>query len=262
MDLRVSPLILIYDLALLVAIVYIWWFFLKRRNIYITDLRPFIRNAAVFLFFGMLGRTVDLLDDFFVIPHNSEIEAILYGISIVGVIYTMISYVLTLERFYIPVMAPPEDKKDSQEGNKSGGIVGAYIVMGSRGKILEVVKTLKDLGKPALVFTRNPDFYKDLGDFVSPVWITQIRERGIPPTALHIIQDQVIKFISEKKDSIVVIDCLEYLLIYNDFPAVFKFLVNLKDYIISSGGTLMLFVDENAIDEKQRALLLREFEPL
>jgi hypothetical protein len=265
MELRVSPLVLVYDLVLLPAMVYIWWFFFKRRNAYVHELRFFIRNASLFLFFAVIGRTIDLLDDFFAIPYNLEIEAILYGASIIGVIYTMIVYVLTLERSYIPVETPierGESKNDSLKSHGSKAPTGAYIIMGSREKIMKVLNTLKELHEPTVVFTRNPKIYRDLGEFVVPIWITQIRERGIPPTALHVIQDQAIRFITEKGGSIIVIDCLEYLLIYNDFKAVFKFLVNLKDYVLTMGKTLMLFVEESAIDERQRALLLKEFEPM
>jgi hypothetical protein len=261
MELRVSLITLVYDIVLLPAMIYIWWFFFKRRNFYISELRPFVRDAVVFLFFAVVGRTLDLLDDFFIIPYDTELQAICYSVSIIGVIYTMMLYVITLERSYIPIKTPSPNGNTNGD-NPSNALVGAYIVLGSRGKMFEIIKILKELRAPTIVFTRNPELYKGLEEFVVPIWVTQVSEKGVPPTALHIIQDKAIRFISQKGGSIVVIDCLEYLLIYNDFSAVFKFLVNLKDYIISTGKTFIIFVDENAIEDRQKAFLLKEFEPL
>ncbi|ASJ01414.1 DUF835 domain-containing protein [Thermococcus gorgonarius] len=261
MSLRVPLWKVVYDVILLLAITYIWWFFFKRRRIYVSGLRFFVNRASLFLFFGVLGNMLDLIADFYPVPYDYYLIEAFYGVSIIGSIYTMIAYVLTLERSYIPVVIPSdlEGRKDSL---KSNPLAGSYIILGSRGKVFDLLEILKDLSEPTLVFTRNPDLYSDLGDFVVPVWVTQIYGKGIPPTALHVMQDEAIRFISEKNGSIVVIDCLEYLLIYNDFPAVFKFLINLKDIIVSSRKALIVFVDENALDEKQKALLLREFEPL
>ncbi|WP_456366494.1 DUF835 domain-containing protein [Thermococcus sp.] len=248
---------LVYDVAVLTALVYVWYFFLKRWNRYAAELRTFVRYTALFIFFGVLGRTIDLINDFVVIPHAEIIYAVCYSISIIGVIYTTVLYVLLLERSYIPEVKEPE--KGLKESEK---LKGAFVVMGSRGKIFEVIDLIRSLKAPALVFTRNPYLYQGLGEFVGVVWITQATDKGIPPTHLHVIQDQVIKFIKEKERAIIVMDCIEYLLLYNEFPAVFKFLVNLKDHVVASGNALVMFVEEDTLDDRQKALILREFEPL
>ncbi|NJF25741.1 DUF835 domain-containing protein [Thermococcus sp. Bubb.Bath] len=260
MELLVPTYQLVYDVTLLIALLYVWYFFAKRWNRYTAELKPFIRSAVVFLAFGVAGRTVDLIADFVQVPYAGYLYVFFYGVSIVGVIYTMVVYVIRLENSYIPLASTspsqpsPQDKKDA--------LTGAYLIMGSRGKMFEVLNVIKSFQRPTIVFTRNPNFYSELGDFVVPVWITQVTDKGISPTALHVIQDNAIRFVRERPGSLVVIDCLEYLLLYSDFTSVFKFLINLKDHVTSAGSTLVVFADGEALDERERALLLREFEPL
>lgn len=75
------------------------------------------------------------------------------------------------------------------------------------------------------------------------------------------IQDYAIKFAREN-GGVVLIDCLEYLLTYNDFSNVFKFLINLKDQLLLLGASFIIAADEKAIGEREYRILLNEFEPL
>ena len=249
---------LVYDVLLLLAMGYVWLFFLKRWNRYTAELKPFIRNSTIFLGFGFFGRTLDLIADFYRIPHLNALLSLFYGLSIVGVIYTIIEYVLLLEEKYLPLRV--SGYVNSLESTNTG-LKGAYLVLGSKSKFVDVLELIKSARLPTLVFTRNPHLYKGL-EFVIPVWITQATDQGISPTKLHVIQEQALKFVREASNAVILIDCLEYLLLYNDFSAVYKFLINLKDYLIPAGAALVVIVDESALDDRQRALLLREFEPL
>ncbi|WP_010479836.1 DUF835 domain-containing protein [Thermococcus zilligii] len=246
----------VYDAVLLAGIGYIWWFFFERRDRYTAELRYFVINATIFLGLAFVGRLIDLIGDFYEIPHQDVALTLLYGVSILGTIYTMAKYVLLLESSYLP-------RKVQIEGDSSPGkpLKGAYIVAGSRSRVVDILNLIRSLRLPTLVFTRNPRLYEGI-EFAVPIWITQATNNGIPPTKLHVIEDHAIKFIMENPGAAVIIDCLEYLLLYNEFPGVFKFLVNLKDRLLPQGAALIVVVDENVLDEKQRALLLREFEPL
>ncbi|ASJ01988.1 hypothetical protein A3L09_01280 [Thermococcus profundus] len=259
MGLIVSSSRLIYDISMFAVIAYVWLFFLKRWNRYVAELKFFVQEAAIFLSIAVIGRTIDIIDDFTEVPYDSAILSILYGVSIFGVIYTIVHYVIVLERRYIPTPKIPSN--ESAPKGADGRFKGAYLVFGSKAKMVDLFGLLRSLKMPTLAFTRNPHLYEGM-DFVATVWITQATDSGVPPTKLHVIQEQAINFVRENPESIVVIDCLEYLMLYNEFPAIFKFLVNLKDYILPTGAALVIVVDENALDERQKALLLREFEPL
>ncbi|AEH23902.1 DUF835 domain-containing protein [Pyrococcus yayanosii] len=248
-----------YDITMLAVIGYVWLFFLRRWNRYMAELRSFARRAAIFLGFGFIGRVIDLVDNFIEVPYGEIATAILYGVSIAGVIYTTVHYLKFLEVKYVLVSPSPKIANNNSEEKK---LVGAYIISGSRVKIVEVINMIKELKVPILVFTRSPEFYKGLDENVKIVWISQATDVGIPPTKLHVIQDYAIRFARESNHAIVVIDCLEYLLIYNEFSSVFKFLVNLKDHLRMLNSALILAVDEKALDKRQYHLLINEFEPL
>ncbi|MDN5320197.1 MAG: hypothetical protein PWP49_617 [Thermococcaceae archaeon] len=249
--------IVLYDVTLLFAVGYVWLFFLKRWNRYTAELKPLIQKAAIFLSIALLGRFIDLVTDFYSSVYQEGILTLLYGISILGVIYTMVSYVQTLEKSYIPIT------KASASGPQiENGMHGAYIVSGSKERLTEITKLLKERTSPALIFTRSPEFYHSLSEFATTVWITGATDTGISPTKLHVIQDMAIQFAKEAKGAVIVIDCIEYLLLYNDFPSIFKFLASLKDHLLMLNASLIVTVDENAIDQKEYRLLLNEFEPL
>ncbi len=258
MELIVPLYEVVYDVVLLLGMAYIWFFFFRRWNRYTVELKPFIRNTTVFLGFAVVGRFVDLVGDFYRIPHLNAILSFFYGTSIVGLMYTMIKYVLILERKYLPLKLSSYSSPSSEA---TADLKGAYIALGSKSKFVDVMELIKSAKLPTLVFTRNPHLYQGM-EFVVPVWVTQATDQGISPTKLHVIQEHALKFIRKNPNAIVLIDCLEYLLLYNDFAAVYKFLINLKDYLIPAGAALIVIVDESALDERQRALLLREFEPL
>ncbi len=101
-------------------------------------------------------------------------------------------------------------------------------------------------------------------------WITKVREGkvsdtptviAVPPTKLGILQDLIIKEI-EKGYRTVYIDAFEYLVIETGFQAAFKFLLNVKDFVVSKGGTVVLMVSPQSFKEQEWKNILREFTPL
>ncbi|WP_297071215.1 DUF835 domain-containing protein [Thermococcus sp.] len=255
MELIVHYYSLLYDVILFLAILYIWLFFLRRWNRYVAELRPFIRNATIFLGFGVVGRLLDIVTDFITFPHVDVVLAFLYGISIIGVIYTMVHYVLIFERYYLP----PNAGSGSVDGKK---LTGSYVLFIDKEGEGRIIGLLKELNTPALIFTRSPNSYSSLGENVVPVWITQATDKGIPPTKLHVFQERAIRFMRENPGSIIVLDDMDYLLMYNDFPTLFRFLVALKDYAAINSCTFVVAVSKKSVGDKERALLLNEFKPI
>ncbi|WP_237710122.1 DUF835 domain-containing protein [Pyrococcus sp. ST04] len=188
-----------------------------------------------------------------------EVIYVTYSFIIFGMIVAITWYVRFLEEEYPFIIKPMERGSPGGNGEK---LLGAYIVSGARSRIVDLINMIRELNAPILVFTRSPDFYRGLGENIRTVWITQASEEGIPPTKLHVIQEYAIRFAKENGYAVIIIDCLEYLLIYNEFPSVFKFLVNLKDHLLMLNSALVLAVDEKALEQRQYTLLLNEFEPL
>jgi len=250
MELIVPIYVLIIDIILFLAIGYVFLFMFRRLNRYNSYLNTLVKYSVIFLGVAELGRVADLIDDFCCTEPAGYFQLFAYSVSIVGVIYAVVYYILLVERHYIP--SPPSFVRRSS--------LGAHVVF-SRNRLLDVIELLKSSGFPALAVTRSPGMYEGFEN-VSTVWVTQVLG-GINPTSLHVLQDVIIRFIRGNPGAVVLIDCLEYLLLYNDFRTVFKFLTNLKDQVVLQHGSgIVIFVDDSILNEREKALILKEFEPL
>ncbi|CAI1492097.1 Putative membrane protein, conserved [Thermococcus nautili] len=83
-------------------------------------------------------------------------------------------------------------------------------------------------------------------------------ENSISPTALERLRHIIVQYLVEAKKSgsrgLVVIDCLDFLLLYNDRLAVLKFLGDVRDHAIVNDGVVFVALGES-IDEHTRRLL-------
>ncbi len=112
---------------------------------------------------------------------------------------------------------------------------------------------------PALAFVRNPDI-------VPEAWQSYLLSNtptagSIPPTNLPKITELINVYLHSLKEKgahgVVVLDGIEYLLIYNGFETVIKFLNNVRDIAVLHGGTVVVPTDRHVWDERQWALLER-----
>lgn len=254
MGLTVSWPVFVADVVLFLAIGYAIVFLIRRLNKYgDLQLNAFIKLSLVFLVIGELGRITDLINDFCCSGSFDTFLYAAYFVSIVGVLYSVLHYIKLVEKKYVPLLKKVPEVKTSFK---------AHVVF-SKNRLLDVIDVLKDGNFPVLVITRSPDFYSGLNrKNVSTIWVTQ-SEKGVAPTALHVLQGIILDFVKENPGSVVIIDCLEYLMLYNDFKSIFKFLSALKDYVVLQYGSgLIIFVDEEVLSSQEKALLLKEFEPL
>ncbi len=102
----------------------------------------------------------------------------------------------------------------------------------------------------------------DVGD--SPVlWLSRdSRRANISPTNLGAIILEAQRFLKkeEGKETIMMLDGLEYLIVQNDFSKVIKFVQTLKDTISVGGSKLLIPFNLAALEESRRALLTRDLE--
>ncbi|HII60700.1 TPA: DUF835 domain-containing protein [Pyrococcus horikoshii] len=248
---------MIYSAVILISLVYLLTFILIRINKYSDKAK---KSAILVLLFLSLGAILKILEIADPSVKMDYIIQLVYSLTVFGAFVALSFYIKFLET--PPSLTVHHSTKLPKNGGSEPKLVGAYLVSGSRSRIVDLINMIRELNAPILVFTRYPTFYQDLGENIKVIWITQASEDGIPPTKLHVIQDYAIKFAKENKYAVVIIDCVEYLLLYNEFASVFKFLASLKDYLIMMNSALVLAVDEKALDEKYYTLLLNEFEPL
>lgn len=249
MGLIVSLYLLVIDVILFLILAYSAFYALSRVSRYSGALNRFIKITAVSLLLATLGRFLDVVDDIYPVPdYVYALEEILYFLSILGVIYGLLNYIMMTERRLFPSPSPGE----GLEGSPSSG---AFLYMGRKDELFGFISSVSF---PVLVFTRDPMRYSSL-KHVKAVWITQASEKGISPTRLHVLLEIAVSFLREG-GRLIVIDCVEILVVYNDFPSVFRFLTTLKDYVLSADASLLLHVDGESFEERQLKLLLREFE--
>ncbi|WP_297508796.1 DUF835 domain-containing protein [Thermococcus sp.] len=120
--------------------------------------------------------------------------------------------------------------------------------------LLELLK-----GRKVIAITRNPEPYRKKN--VPHLWLSSVpAEDAVPPTKLAPILHRLLS--EADKNTFIVIDGLEYLILNNGFDAVFKFLVTLKDYLFTKNAGMIVLVDEETLEPRERFLLHREFREL
>ena len=241
---------LIYRIILFCLILLFAVFLAVRIRRYPKNLRKLMTMATVFAAIGSLGRFVDIIALFKRIPHYSQIHVVTHVISIGGLVWVFISMILTLERYYIPIAA-------SEKLRELRVSTGAYLFPFRAQE--EILGLLKGTEAAILAVTRNPGLYTEFGDRVKKIWVSMAVETAVPPTKLHVMQDAVIRFLKDAGRGIVIIDCVEYLILYNDFETVFKFLTSLKDYVMVMDSTLVVAVKRGTLSERELTILGREF---
>ncbi len=90
------------------------------------------------------------------------------------------------------------------------------------------------------------------------VWVTDIVGKNrIKPHNLTIITDNIIKFLESGDKKIVIIDCIEYLLLYNDFINIMRNVELINSYAMENNSLVILIVDNEAYTTKEYSLLKR-----
>ncbi|WP_297500510.1 DUF835 domain-containing protein [Thermococcus sp.] len=245
MGLIVSPFVFFIDVVLFVVIGYATIYALKRVHRYSEPFNHFVTIIAVSLLFATAGRTIDIIDDFYTSRYFTPAEQVLYFISIIGVIYGVISYIHTVEMRIMPRPA----------GTFGGSVSsGGFLYFGKK---TELSSFLRESKVPALVFTRDPWLYDGLEN-VQTVWVTNASEEGVAPTKIHVLLDIAVSFF-RNGGKFVAMDCVETLVLYNDFSSVFRFLTALKDHASNFKAMVLLVLERETLEAQQERLLKREF---
>ncbi|ACS89464.1 MULTISPECIES: DUF835 domain-containing protein [Thermococcus] len=182
-------------------------------------------------------------------------------INIFGIIlvYAWIKLFRSLIQKYriIPIVQPLP--------GKLAKIIPSGVYITEQKRFYEKCKTLLQ-GRKAIIITRQKpeDLKSKLGVEVPVIWLAKVEvPDAIHPHNLERFAHELISFMrSEKGPKSIIIDGFEYLMIENGFESVFKFLTSLKDYSTLTDTVTVIPVKREALEEKQYALLLREFPKL
>ncbi|USS41687.1 DUF835 domain-containing protein [Thermococcus aggregans] len=219
--------------------------FIIASGFMVLSLREFYNNRALYLGSILIISGLHELDFpvLRLVEWFSPIGFTLGSVFSVLSVYFMIKFVFAEE--FIRVEKPPI-KIDLKPG--------VMIV-----KPQEYVKIKEKLKKvPVLAFIRDLHVPKAWNAF----FITTTEKRkSIFPTDLAKILDIAIRYLHEANEKgfegIIVIDCPEYLKMYNNFETLVKFLASLKDFTVLYNGVLILVIEEEAWGKRELEMLKR-----
>lgn len=133
------------------------------------------------------------------------------------------------------------------------------VIIMDTGEYKKIKEKLKST--PVLAFIRDvtdvPKAWRFY--FVTSVPFNDKIKETITPTNLARITEISYRYLQETSKAggrgIVLMDCIEYLLVYNPPDSGMKFLTKLRDFIVVNEGTLILIVDKASLGEKLSAQL-------
>ena len=123
------------------------------------------------------------------------------------------------------------------------------------------IKSLLQLlqGRQILAITRHPKPYEEVG--IPYIWISNVAgENAVRPTELAPLLHKVLS--NANDNTFIIVDGLEYLILNNGFEPVMKFLMSLKDNLLTRNAGMVVIVDSRTLDERQMTMLRRELDAL
>ena len=207
------------------------------------------------------------------------------GRTIIGLSMTVGAYLLyaPMQRIkgakyrFVPVVVTtePESKEDLKYQLESGlmyiikeerPVEGSkdYLVKGAMpNKSMKIFIDLVTHGVDGLCISRtHPQKIRDKYALrkIPVIWLSRSSEyKGhIEPSDLVELSQTLKEFIGKSKNSVVLLDGIEYLITQNNFDEILRFIQSLNDTFAISTSRLIVPIDPSTIDEKQIHLLERE----
>ncbi|MFQ5884103.1 MAG: DUF835 domain-containing protein [Thermoplasmata archaeon] len=181
-------------------------------------------------------------------------------ISLVG----MIAYAIRDRTFLQDLLTPvPEAHLKTKKTYDLPGGYSYLVEESTPNHCFEVFKDLVTHGKQGLVITRTmPKKLRGMyGLEKTPIlWLTRVVDNPetLRPYPVGKISETIQHFIGAGKNTVVLLDGVEYLITHNDFKTVLTSLQDLNEYIAQYDSILVIPADAEAMEPKQFALLRRD----
>ncbi len=264
-----DKVIFMSDLLNLVFILAVSAVTLNYRERFISrfpSLKKFYDIVILSFFIALVGVFLDVADELEINGHylksitlgriESWLFALAVGIAALGWIATLRT--ISRSEVRIPIVRIEETKPGHVHIDP-----GLYLSTSDESCNSLFVSLLYQ--RPGLVISRNPPEMarSTIGITDVPViWITKVEGKNtVHPTNLPYLLHTIVTFLQKENiPKVVLLDGLEYLILENGFPAIFKFLTTLKDYALLTDSVILVPIESRAHNEQELNLLLREFE--
>lgn len=137
-----------------------------------------------------------------------------------------------------------------------------YLALGPAEETPSFVRLLASEGRPYLWITDRPPLPPASGGRILLVSTLEGLEGAVDPKRLGDLRVATAAFISRNESSLVVLDCLEYLVLHNGADRVLRTLADLHDEVTMHEGSLIVLVDARMANSRLVAWLERELDAL
>jgi len=166
---------------------------------------------------------------------------------------------------YIGLLYEEFGSKTNEREDKNYIPAGGFIVENMTG-IKTLLRYLSSKSNGLFVVSRRSQDEWEKEFEIKPTkyfWLSRVEGlNSVSPSSLHVILEEAVKFMKIMRNSIIYIEGIEYLILYNDFKSVAKFLFTLRDYAIVEKSLLLIFVSPDVLEKSHYSILRREFEIL
>lgn len=122
---------------------------------------------------------------------------------------------------------------------------------------------IRNQRKGMCITRENPKRLRERFDWnnVPIIWLTNNnieKERCIDPTNLSRLTIEIVGFIKDTNNGIIILEGLEYLISQNSYQIILRFIQLLNDKIMLSNGIVVIPLDPLILDERELHLLERD----
>jgi hypothetical protein len=128
----------------------------------------------------------------------------------------------------------------------------------------EIFKEILSGGAQGVCFTREypGTISEKFGLKDVPVfWLCySVGDKKIHPKRLGVLGMEIMKFVRENQQGVILLDGLEYLIVNNDFNKVIKTIHSMCEVVMQNSSRLLIPVNPETLNERELALLERNLE--
>ncbi len=137
-----------------------------------------------------------------------------------------------------------------------------YFIVDKRlDKMLAIARDLVSSGNSVLCISRfHPDIVDETwsSQGMKSIWLSERPgTRNVPPSQLSRLTQNAITFTKNNPGSVILLDGIEYLSLFNDFQRLQMFIEQMNDVVMESRAVLVIAVDPRLFDPRSLARLQR-----
>lgn len=168
------------------------------------------------------------------------------------------------------IVDQPGEKNSIAPGNQNKGYYRvdertSYLIEESKPNLsLKIFNQEINQGRSGLCITRqNPKrlISKYSWEKIPIIWLTNNNLEGahcIDPTNLSRLSMEIVNFIKQTKDGIILLEGLEYLISQNSYPIILRFVQLINDKVMLSNSIILIPLDPLILNERELHLIERD----